>query len=77
MSLLLKVIVFAERILISDSDEDPQVSWWIEELWLHKHDQIILLSGEELTDNIINRSTAPFEQVVSTNYGIFSHNLNY
>ena len=38
-------------LMISDSDEDTQFSWWREELWLHMHNEIILLSGEELTDN--------------------------
>ena len=48
------MFISAERILISDSDEDPLFSWWREELWLHKRDKVIYLSGEDLTDNIIN-----------------------
>lgn len=75
------MIVFAERILIYDGGEDPQVRWWREELWLHKHDEIILLSGEELTDNIINAAQAllnkQFPQIVGFQDTIFAHNLNY
>lgn len=43
-----------EPVVVSDSDSDPLINWWIEALGLHDTDREILLSQSELTDNIIN-----------------------
>ena len=43
-----------EPIVVSDSDPDPLINWWIEALGLYDTDKKILLSHSELTDSIIN-----------------------
>ena len=71
----------SERILISETDEDPQINWWIEYLSLHDQDELILQSGEELTDNIINAAqmllSKQFPKVAGFQDTIFAHNLNF
>ena len=45
-------------VYVSDSDTDPVVNWWIEDLCLYETDKEVLLSQRELTDNIINAAQA-------------------
>ena len=45
-----------EPYIVSDSDGDPVVEWWIEELKLQETDRKLLLSGSELSDLLVNAS---------------------
>ena len=64
-----------------DDDEDPQISWWIEELSLYESDELILQSGGELTGNIINAAqtllSKQFPKFAGFQDTIFAHNLNF
>ena len=48
------VLVTSEPILVSDNDPDPDINWWIQDLFLNQRDREVLQTGKELTDNIIN-----------------------
>ena len=44
----------SEPIVISDSDPDLDINWWIQDLFLNQRDRELLQTGKELTDNIVN-----------------------
>ena len=46
------VLVTSEPILVSDNDPDPDINWWIQDLFLNQRDREVLQTGKELTDNI-------------------------
>ena len=37
-------------------DDYPEPAWWVEALSLYENDRKVLLSEQELTDNIVNAS---------------------
>ena len=48
------VLMNSKPIVISDNDQDLDIDWWIQDLFLNQRDREILQTGKELTDNIIN-----------------------
>ena len=70
-----------KTVYISDSDADPDLKWWIEGLSLYEEDKEILLSGQELTDSIINAAQSllslQFIHIGGLQDTIFGHRLNY
>ena len=52
--IILIVLVTSEPVLVSDNDPDPDINWWIQDLFLNQRDREVLQAGKELTDNIIN-----------------------
>ncbi len=49
------MLVTSEPIVVSDNDPDPDINWWIQDLFLNQRDREVLHTGKELTDiNVIN-----------------------
>ena len=70
-----------ETVYVSDSDADPDLKWWIKDLTLYDEDKQILLSRQELTDNIINAAHSllrlQFSHIGGLQDTILGHRLRY
>ena len=68
-------------IEISDSDPDPICDWWIQALHLYQNDKTVLLSQEELTENIINAVhtvlSRQFPRIAGLQDTLLGHHLDY
>ena len=40
--------------MVSDNDPNPDINWWIQDLFLNRRDCEVLPTGKELTVNVIN-----------------------
>ena len=56
------VLMNSKPIVISDNDQDLDIDWWIQDLFLNQRDCEILQTGKELTDNISTAQTLLSEQ---------------
>ena len=70
-----------ETVYVSDSDADPDLKWWIKDIKLYDEDKNVLLSRQELTENIINAAHSllrlQFSHIGGLQDTILGHHLRY
>ena len=66
---------------MSDSDPEPDFSWWIEGLGLYDTDREVLLSSKELTDTIVDASqvllSLQFPSIAGFQSTLLGQNLSF
>ena len=71
----------SEVIVVSNTDPDPDINWWIESLKLYDSDRISLNSESELTDNIIGAAQTilrrQFPNIQRFQDTFLAHSLNF